>query len=119
MRYHYERPEQFSCEHGVVYVCDHPVYNRCTLYLQDNKGLAVIQQRYDSVNKTTRWGPIDAWLVDDLYNHPKFDLYFKERSGEANNGLYPTVSIRQIMYALRMKPLPKFQWETVFDRRTI
>ena len=35
------------------------------------------------------------------------------------NGLYPTVTIRQIMWQLRMKPLPRKRWETYFDRKEI
>nr|DAP49012.1 MAG TPA: hypothetical protein [Caudoviricetes sp.] len=34
-------------------------------------------------------------------------------------GLYPTVTVRQIMWALKMKPIQKERWETVFDRRDI
>jgi hypothetical protein len=35
------------------------------------------------------------------------------------DGLYPTVTVRQIMWSLKMKPIPKEKWETVFDRREI
>lgn len=31
----------------------------------------------------------------------------------------PTVTIRQIMWALKMKPIKRERWETVFDRRDI
>lgn len=34
-------------------------------------------------------------------------------------GLYPTVTVRQMMWALKMKPMPKERWETVFDRKEI
>lgn len=119
MRYHYEKPKIFLSMYGCTYVCDHDVYSRCTLYLSGNKGLAVIQQRYDIKIKATWWGEIDPWLTDELYLHPKFKEYFKERAGECKDGLYPTVTIRQIMWALKMKPLPKERWETVFDRNLI
>lgn len=33
--------------------------------------------------------------------------------------LYPTVTIRQIMWALKLKPIPREQWETYFDRKYI
>lgn len=105
--------------YGSTYICDHPVYNQCTLYQMNEKGLAVIQQRYDAETKATRWGEIDPWLTDMLYLHPKFRDFFNERSGEATDGLYPTVSIRQIMWALKLKPLPRERWETCFDRRNI
>lgn len=105
--------------YGEQYICNHPVYNRCTLFHINDRGLAVIQQRFDSKTKTTWWGEIDAWLTDDLYLHPGFRTYFAEHSGTCTDGLYPTVTIRQIMWALKMKPLPKERWETVFDRRDI
>jgi hypothetical protein len=82
-------------------------------------GLAVIQQRYDEETKRTWWGEIDPWLTDELYLHSKFKEYFDSRSGEAKDGLYPTVSIRQMMWALKMKPIPRERWETCFDRRDI
>ena len=105
--------------YGSTYVCDHPVYNRCTLFQINNKGLAVIQQRFDPVTKTTRWSELDSWLTDELYLHNGFKKYFDERAGECTDGLYPTVTVRQIMWALKMKPLPKERWETVFDRRDV
>ena len=62
--------------YGNTYICDHPVYDRCTLYQIDNKGLAVIQQRYDQETKTTWWSEIDPWLTDTLYLHPKFKEFW-------------------------------------------
>ena len=119
MRYHYEKPVIYLSRYGITHVCNHPVYNRCTLYTIGNKGLAVIQQRYNPSTKTTWWGEIDPWLTDDLYLHPGFKKYFDSRSGEATDGLYPTVTIRQIMWALKFKPLPRERWETCFDRKSI
>lgn len=119
MRYHYEKPELYLSAYGDTYKCDHPVYSECTLFTIGNKGLAVIQQRFDKDNKATWWGEIDSWLTDDLYLHPKFKAFFDDRSGECTDGLYPTVTIRQIMWALKMKPIPRERWETCFDRRFI
>ena len=119
MRYHYEKPDMYISMYGKIHHCDHPVYDKCTVYLMGDKGLAVIQQRYDSYTKKTWWGEVDPWLTDDLYLHPKFKVYFDERAGKATDGLYPTVTIRQIMWALKMKPIKRERWETVFDRRDI
>jgi hypothetical protein len=85
----------------------------------NGKGLAIIQQRFDPTSKQTWWSEIDPWLVDELYLHPKFKEYFEERADEGVDGLYPTVTIRQIMWALKMKPIKKQRWETCFDRRDI
>lgn len=119
MRYHYEKPAPYSSMYGSTYICKHPVYNKCTLFKINDKGLAVIQQRYNPADKTTYWGTIDPWLSDELYLHAKFEEFFNERAGECENDLYPTVTIRQLMWALRMKPLPRERWETCFDRRLI
>lgn len=119
MRYHYEKPVIYRSLYGEIYICDHPVYSKCTLFKIGGKGLAVIQQRFDAETKSTRWGELDPWLTDDLYLHPRFKEYFDVRSGECTDGLYPTVTIRQIMWALKMKPIPRERWETVFDRREI
>lgn len=119
MRYHFEKPTIYLSMYGDTYSCNHPVYDKCTLYEMNDKGLAVIQQRYDESTKRTWWGEIDPWLTDALYLHPKFKEYFDKRAGECANGLYPTVTIRQIMWALKLKPVPKERWETCFDRRDI
>ena len=119
MRYHYEKPAIYLSTYGQTYECDHPVYSKCTLFLLENKGLAVIQQRYDNDTKATWWDEIDPWLTDSLYLHPKFKDYFNERAGRCTDGLYPTVTIRQMMWAFKMKPLLRQRWETCFDRRNI
>lgn len=79
----------------------------------------MIQQRYDPETKHTWWAEIDPWLTDQLYLHPNFKAFFDDRSGEGTDGVYPTVTIRQIMWALKMKPIPRERWETCFDRRGI
>lgn len=115
MRYHYERPTEYEAASGNLYKCDHPVYNYCTLYLQGDIGLAVIQQRFFINDKRTYWRDIDPWLIDDIYQRPGFQLYFDKNAGPAVNGCYPTVTVRQIMWALKMKPLKRQVWETTFD----
>ena len=119
MRYHCEKPDMFMSMYGTTYICDHPVYNRCTLFLIGKKGLAVIQQRFNKQTKQTRWSEIDPWLTDVIFLHPKFKEFFDERAGEIENELYPTVTVRQIMWALKLKPIKKERWETCFDRRAI
>lgn len=119
MRYHTEQPEIRQPVYGEIYECDHDVYNRCTLFKIGDKGLAIIQQRFDKRTKQTRWTEIDDWLTGIIYLHPKFKEFFDERSGGPQNGLYPTVTIRQIMWALKLKPIKRQRWETCFDRRAI
>jgi hypothetical protein len=119
MRYHYEKPTIYLSKYGRTYTCDHPVYHTCTLFEMGQRGLAVIQQRCNTERKHTWWSQIDPWLTDTIYLHPKFIEFFDARSGECKDGLYPTVTVRQIMWALKLKPIPRERWETCFDRRDI
>lgn len=121
MRYHDNaQPQEWTNYYGSVYRCNHPVYRVCTLYKERSKGLCVIQQRYNMKSKATYWSAIDPWLTDKIYLHDGFKEYFDSHAKRKNqNGEYPTVTVRQIMWALRMKPLKKERWETVFDRSTI
>lgn len=120
MRYHFKAKKTYNCNHGIIYNSHHPIYNRCTLYFKDGKGLCVVQQRFKPFNKSTWWSEVSFELADAIFEHPGFSHYFKTHAREEDeNGLYPTVTVRQIMWALRMKPLKKERWETVFDRKEI
>lgn len=117
MRYHYTPSKIYLSLYGTTYSCDHPVYNKCTLYSIGDLGLAVIQQRYNKETKCTYWTEIDPCLIDALYLNEGFLDYFNKKAGKINDKkLYPTVTVRQIMWALRLKPLPRYPWETVFDK---
>lgn len=106
MRYHYEKPKAWSQNFGEIYACDHPLYSSCTLYRTGETGLAVVQYRWSPKMKIARLGPIDPWLVDQIYVNPMFREYFLKHSGEKSpDGLFPTVFLRKLMYALRMKPI--------------
>ena len=54
-----------------------------------------------------------------IYLHPKFKEYFDVRSGPGKDCLYLTVMIRQIIRALKTKPIKRERWKTCFDRRDI
>ena len=119
MKYHFLAKKKYRSEHSKIHRCDHPVYNQCTLYLDGVKGLAVIQQRYKPVSKMTWWSEVDPALADAIFEHPKFKEYLEKHARISVMGIYPTVTVRQLMWALRMKPLKKDYWETVFDRKEI
>ena len=119
MRYHHVVKNHNGDQYGSIYICDHPVYSRCTLFLIRDKGLAIIRQYYNPDTKCTYWRELGNNLAADIYLHPKFEAYFNKHSKACKDGVYPTVTVRQIMWALRMKPLPKKRWETVFDRKDI
>mgnify|MGYP003205890999 FL=1 len=119
MRYFTEKPKNYTTMFGETYRCNHPIYNTCTLYKIQYKGVSIIQQRYDPRTKHTYWTEIDPWLRDMLYLTPGFKDFFNEYASEPMDGLYPTVNVRQVMWRLRMKPLKRERWETVFDRKTL
>ena len=95
-----------------IYKCDHSVYSTCTLYFHKGKGLAIIQQRFNKRLKVTFWTSVDKDLAAEIAYHEKFYDYFMAEADFASDGLYPTKTIRQVMWALKMKPLKKHPWET-------
>lgn len=114
MRYFYEPSDYSGTKNWLTHYCDHPMYNRCTLYLQGDRGLAVVQQRFDTASKALYWDRVDPLLADDIYLNEDFQLYFEKFSGKEINKIFPTVQVRKLMWALRMKPLPKEFWERDF-----
>lgn len=105
---------------GNTYFCNHPLYSSCTLYKAGSKGLAVIQQRFDKVTKRSWWSEIDRELVNDIYEAPNFEAFFEKYAGSIDSSnCFPTVTVRQIMWAMRLKPLPKQCWETAFDHKPL
>lgn len=119
MRYHHKKKDVATPVYGDLYYCDHPVYSKCTLYKIGDHGLTVIQQRYSHTTKRTWWGRIDPYLQNEIYMHKNFMKYFNKMSGAPVDGLYPTVTVRQIMWGIKMKPLRREPWETVFDHAPI
>lgn len=111
MRYFYEKPEKYAVTAASVYSCNHPLYNKCTLYKFGNRGLAVVQKRYNAKLKLFWWGPIDPWLIDEIFNNNRFMMIFDQYSGVCMDDLYPTIEVRKLMWALRMKPMVKEFWE--------
>lgn len=111
MRYYYSPPDIYLPLYGEEYRVDHPMFSKGTLYLIHDRGLIVVQKRFNVETKTESWGPLDPWLANDIYLHPQFYRYFQEHSGDCTNGLYPVTTVRSIMWALKMKPLKHEFWE--------
>lgn len=114
MRYFYEPSEYQGAKHWRYYHCDHPMYNQCTLYFQDGRGLAVVQEHFIEGTKMRYWGVVDRELANDIYISEGFEDYFEKYSGRENHGIFPTVPVRKLMWALRMKPLKREYWENNF-----
>lgn len=121
MRYFYKPGDYNGGDLGEIYHCrNHPAYEYCTLFEIGGKGLAIIKQNYDKKTKVTCWGPLESNLANDIYLNKNFKDYFKAHAGKMDkDGIYPTYTVRQVMWALKMKPIPKQRWETVFDRHPI
>jgi hypothetical protein len=111
MKYYYQKRENWISA-GRAYQCDHPMYSRCTLFQNGSRGLAIIQEKFNPIKKTRQWSSVEPWIAGDIYLNPGFKAYFNAHATEADeNNLYPTVKLRTIMWALRMKPLKKEFWE--------
>ena len=80
----------------------------------------VDEQHHIATTFGTQWMfRLEPWLTDSLYLNEGFKPFFDKRAGIATDGLYPTVTARQIMWALKMKPIRRERWETVFDHKDI
>lgn len=111
MKYYYEKPEDWVGA-GQIYICNHPRYNQCTLFRSGPVGLAVIQEKFNKRTKARYWSSVEPWIAGDIFLNERFETYFTEHAGEPDEkGLYPTVTLRKLMWALRMKPLKKEEWE--------
>lgn len=93
---------------------DHPMYNVGTLFFMDgsNKGLIIVQKRFNADSKVMWYGPIDSYLTKSIGESEHFDTYFNENAREKDSdGHFPTYHLRSVMHALHMKPIPKADWE--------
>ena len=120
MRYHFIKPEVYGHMYGETYDPGHPIYRSATLYFENGKGVCVIQQRFDFDSKSTYWTAIDESLADILYTTKGFYEFFKASASEMDlHGYFPTVTLRKLMWSLRMKPLKREPWETYFTRKFV
>lgn len=113
MRYYYDVREEKQL-FSETYACSAPYYHFCTLYSDGVRGLAVIMQRFSPVSKAVSYGPVPGCLANDIYRSEGFEPYFREHAGVPKDGVYPAVTARQIMWALRIKPLKIQPWERYF-----
>lgn len=117
MKTYYDIPLTYDKpKHGRLYQSNHPLYRYCTLYERCGVGLSVVQMRFNEELKVFFWGPIDEYLVDAIYLNPRFDVYFISKCGKPKDRIFPTVKLRSLMWALRMKPLKKEPWEQELQR---
>lgn len=112
-------PAHLTDFYGELYTCNHLIYSRCTLFRLKDKGLAVIQQYYNPEDKSTVWREIEPGVADRIYLHKNFMTVFEKFAGESQNGLFPTLTVRQLMWEMRMKPLKREVWETYFDHKPL
>ena len=117
MRYYTEKPLFLTNIYGSIYICDHELYDKCTLFEYKGRGIAVIQQKID--RKMTYWSNVEPWLADRIYLHKNFYEFFVKNAAKPLDKLYPTYTVRQIMHELRMKPIRREKWETYFDRKPL
>ena len=112
MRYYTEKPKGAVSTRRYTYKHNHALYHECTILRKNDVGLAIVQMRFNTKLKIFWYGPVDSWLTDKIVSQQGFELYFSEHAEKPSDGLYPTVTVRQIMWALRMKPLKKYEWES-------
>lgn len=111
MKYYYQKPEISVRVFGEPITLDHPIYKSGTLYFENSKGLIVTQKHFDSDRRECYWGSVDFWIANDIYTSKNFPEYFFLNASEKE---YPIIELRKLMWALRIKPLQKEDWENYF-----
>ena len=104
MRYYYEKPTEYTVTKARTIHTNDKLYSECTLYEIDGRGLKVVQLRFNPKLKVFFYGPIDPWLIDDIFSREGF-------LENLSDPPYSTVTVRTLMWKLRMKPLKKEWWE--------
>lgn len=98
-----------------VYSCNHKLYNKCTLLKQGEMGLAIIQQRFNPNMKVSWWGPIDNAYHEDILTNPYLHFVMSNNAERKNDdGIYPTIELRKLLWQLKIKSPRKEDWETRF-----
>lgn len=112
MKYYYEKQNDWTGA-GETYICNHPMFVRATLFRRGEKGLLIIQEHFNEKSKARWWGIVEPWVAGDIYQNENFSELFERNAGKKDeNGLYPVMKLRTVMWKLRMKPLKKAYWET-------
>lgn len=105
MKYFYQKPDIYIDIYGKTVTLDHPIYQKGTKISTDGKAIIIVQQRF--INKTFFWDSVDPWIISDIYLNKNFPSFFSQYASENP----PIFQVRKIMWALKMKPLPKEFWE--------
>lgn len=111
MKYHYQKPEISTRLYGQVISLKHPVYKSGTLFKEHGLGLIVVQQHFNESTLECSWTAIDADIANDIYLSPRFPEFFLDHAASTD---YPIFQLRRLMWALRIKPLPREYWEDYF-----
>lgn len=113
MRYFYI-PERLTQNlYGREEECKHSLFRSCTVFdISSGLGFGVVQRRFDPEAKCWYYSSLDPGLANDIYLNDGFPEYFKKVADRRDDdGDYPIYDVRKVMWALRMKPLRKEEWE--------
>ena len=117
MRKMYDMPEEIPAyKHAKFYTCKHPLYSAGTLYsLPDGRGIVVVQRKFNDRLKVWYWSHVEPAIAEDIWQNSALDKYLRLYGELPEDGLYPTIPVRRLMWALGMPPIPKEYWEKEFD----
>ena len=108
MKYFTKKPKNYVSVYGKITKIDHPLFTHATLYFMNDKGMYVVQQHFNPVQKKIAWGPLEGWLANDIYLNKNFYAFFLNNATGID---YPIFTVRSLMWTLRMKPLEREFWE--------
>lgn len=99
---------------GRTISADNPFFSHCTVFEDDDKGIAVIKKTFYPAIKKVGYDGVNKNLATDIYLNENFKKFFEANAKPKKDGLYPVFELRKLMWALRMKPLKREEWEKIF-----
>ena len=67
-----------------------------------------MQKHFDPVSRSMWWGSLDPWLACDIQKSENYKAFFERYANPEHSFV---ISVRKLMWELRMKPPPKEFWE--------
>jgi len=119
MKWYAEQCKDFAVNVFTLVGCSHLVYERCTVLFDEKKCVRIVQQHYNPETRHTWWAEVDPKLLSLICCQNKSYEWFNEKAVPLDSKVIPAYTIRQVMWALRVKPMPKLPWETSFDHSPI
>ena len=100
MRYHYEKPTIYLSMYGKLYICEHPVYNSCTLFQINDKGLSSLRSITAPQRLQTAY-PLFRYSINSIPPLMFYGIWMKKGFKFEETGTYTSTTFRGLFNRFR------------------